>query len=844
MATTPAEQTCPHAESLLEMIAASPESEEQRRLHAHIRACERCYAAVRAMASSDQPAPAAAEHVIPPGLTIGTKAPGMILGGRFELIHQLGSGGFGDVYLARDLRNARREVALKMLKEKHQANPLVVYRFEQECASLEWLTHPNIVRVFERGQWQGGRYIVMEYIEGQSLESWLGSHRQHGTLPNENEVFAIFFQICEAMVFAHNLDKAGGIIHRDLKPANIMLTMRGPSWHVTLLDFGLARIGERQGTWTAEAIGTPAYMAPEQIDNQAEVGPWTDVYAMGIILIEMLTLLKRDDRSRSYWHAALNNEKGLVRQLQARRPNIAAAVFEAVVPALRPHAAQRYQTSFELLNAVRRAASRRRPIHLAKDIRTAARYAILLLFVFLDGSPRRQQQQSLAWLTRWFARNITHSSFSLDLDVYHGSTSSTMKIEGIPPETTYIRVRIMRSDVPNESNSLVHICIYPKEMIPSLYINRSRYGHSRLEVVAFNEKFGIGEYSETIYDKAPETIQLKSCKNGLCEDNVGSTIVNLLGGDSYNAIAGDEDVAYIAGKNVSIQSYSSSMRLPLLKNTAQKHYIISFFGSDMNNLYAVGGCRPSKPCPYPQRRAVLLHLDPVKAEWTEELAPPGAAWLWWGWQAPSREIWVVGGRQDGRNIAARRSFSSGRWEEIPVQDEQISLRDVWGSGNNDVWTLGWKPKGGTRLLRYLVDRKEFELQSGIPIDEDLWSIWGTSQADIWVGGERGTLIHYDGASWSKAPCNPAPTQSAIYNLAGRAWNDIWATGDRGYIAHYDGTCWQNFSTLKFAIANPKQPTAISGLWVRGSDAWILSGSGDRMHFRYADPRFVLPGQAR
>ncbi len=197
----------------------------------------------------------------------------------YEVLRELGKGGMGVVYLARQVR-ADRVVALKMIRDSAFAEPEDVARFQLEARAAAGLNHPNIARVYEVGESAGRPYFVLEYVEGERLDRRIGGTPQHPR-------FAAQFveTLARAMQAAHDHH----IVHRDLKPANILLTGDGTP---KITDFGLAkRLDTPAGlTPSAAVLGTPSYMAPEQASGRSRaVGPTADVYALGAILYEMLT---------------------------------------------------------------------------------------------------------------------------------------------------------------------------------------------------------------------------------------------------------------------------------------------------------------------------------------------------------------------------------------------------------------------------------------------------------------------------------------------------------------------------------------------------------------------------
>jgi tetratricopeptide (TPR) repeat protein len=214
----------------------------------------------------------------------------------YKILSVLDHGGMAVVYTARQL-SLNRVVALKVIRGGAHASPKELERFRAEVESVASLRHPNIVQVFEAGEWNGMPYCAMELVSGGSL-----SRKLNGTPLKADAAARLIVKLARALHAAHE----AGIVHRDLKPANVLLeptqqadglelqTETGSSqlFEPKVADFGLAK---RQGdstlhTATGELLGTPSYMAPEQAaGNQADVGPHTDVYALGVLLYEMLT---------------------------------------------------------------------------------------------------------------------------------------------------------------------------------------------------------------------------------------------------------------------------------------------------------------------------------------------------------------------------------------------------------------------------------------------------------------------------------------------------------------------------------------------------------------------------
>ena len=196
--------------------------------------------------------------------------------GRYEILEELGRGGMATVYLARQT-DLDRLVALKELSAFRQADPAFAQRFLRESRLAGSLSHPNIVTVHDYFEHDGIPYIAMEYVEGGSLRPHIG----HMSL---TQVAGVLEGMLSALDHAEQHD----IVHRDLKPENVMVTAQGS---VKIADFGIAKATGNATTGsfltaTGTTVGTPNYMAPEQAMGQ-EIGPWTDLYSVGVMAFEL-----------------------------------------------------------------------------------------------------------------------------------------------------------------------------------------------------------------------------------------------------------------------------------------------------------------------------------------------------------------------------------------------------------------------------------------------------------------------------------------------------------------------------------------------------------------------------
>ncbi len=201
--------------------------------------------------------------------------PGARVANRYRIVSLLGRGGMGEVYRADDLKLGQA-VALKFLPSELQRHPDFLRRLLDEAKLARQVSHPNVCRVYDVGEWEGSHFLSMEYIDGEDLASLI---RRIGYLPRQ-KALDIARQLCAGLDAAHQL----GILHRDLKPANVMLDGRG---RVRITDFGLAVAASILEGREAHA-GTPAYMAPEQLEGR-EATARSDIYALGLVLYELFT---------------------------------------------------------------------------------------------------------------------------------------------------------------------------------------------------------------------------------------------------------------------------------------------------------------------------------------------------------------------------------------------------------------------------------------------------------------------------------------------------------------------------------------------------------------------------
>lgn len=264
---------------------------------------------------------------------------GDVIDGRYRIVRKLGAGGMADVYLAHDEVLGRR-VAVKVLLSRFADDEQFVERFRREARAAAALNHPNIVSVYDRGTVDHTYYIVMEYLQGETLKDMI---RRRGRLAPE-EAIAFALQLLSAVQYAHE----HGVIHRDIKSQNIMVDQDG---RVRVTDFGIARAGDPSMTEVGSVLGTAQYLAPEQAKGQP-ADERSDIYAVGIVLYEMLTggVPFRGDSAVS---VALKHVNELPAEPRALVPDLPPALNQVVLKALAKNPERRYASAQQFARDLR-----------------------------------------------------------------------------------------------------------------------------------------------------------------------------------------------------------------------------------------------------------------------------------------------------------------------------------------------------------------------------------------------------------------------------------------------------------------------------------------------------------
>jgi serine/threonine-protein kinase len=264
---------------------------------------------------------------------------GRVIKNKYKIYDQIGSGGFATVYLGRNL-DTNEIVAVKILSEQYTREPRYVERFRREAGLAEHLRHENVVRILDHGSEDGTHFLVMEFVEGLTLDAML---ERRGRLP-VHEAVSYLKQACEGLRAAHK----AGIVHRDIKPANLMIT---PDGKLKIMDFGIARMEALAGlTQSGMFMGTPRYISPEMARG-AGADIRSDLYALGLLTYEMLAGKPPFDADNPWAVLRLQLEEDPV-PLRDVRPEVPAWLEAIINRAVSKDPARRFQDPAEMLAAV------------------------------------------------------------------------------------------------------------------------------------------------------------------------------------------------------------------------------------------------------------------------------------------------------------------------------------------------------------------------------------------------------------------------------------------------------------------------------------------------------------
>lgn len=335
--------------------------------------------------------------------------PDKVLAGRFRIVRFIANGGMSDVYEAEDMQLGEH-VALKTIRPEIVGDPRTLSRFKREIQYAKRVTHPNVCRIYDLGSHREGEseivFLTMALLEGETLSA----HLHDGGRMSTEEALPLVVQMAEGLAAAHEV----GIVHRDFKPSNVMVVGAEDDREAIVTDFGLAR-SSRTGddpsfTETGKLAGTPAYMAPEQLVH-GDLTPATDVYALGLVMYEMLTG-RRPFQGRTPFESALKRLREAPPDPVEHTPGLDPNWTAVILRCLERDPAHRFQSAQEVANALTRPASRRsatfQRIHAIGKKRTtrmsaAVLAAVVILLAGFFGLSALGRHRPPASAVRWYS---------------------------------------------------------------------------------------------------------------------------------------------------------------------------------------------------------------------------------------------------------------------------------------------------------------------------------------------------------------------------------------------------------------------------------------------------------
>jgi len=688
-----------------------------------------------------------------------------------------------------------RRAAIKVLHADFSRNPEMATRFLNEARAANIVQHPGIVNIFEFDRLpDGSAYIVMDYLDGDSLSQRL---QRHGGRMEAGPALTLILQVAEALTAAHSK----GVIHRDLKPDNIMIVPdQGDAAReqAKILDFGIAKMAESQGMGPALAktqvgvpMGTPLYMAPEQWKGASEVEDKADVYSLGVIMYEILSGQPPFIANSGSEVMALHI-LATPRPLSELAPNVPIEVAELVhqmlskVPADRPP-----------IGAVTR--ELRRILGINTEVSLPGSPMPMLSSPSGPMSPMRTTQKPPGLRTSQI--NVRQTGAGMQPPMTTGGTPITAGTSlrrslhdyGIqaPPSGAPESV----SDPASNSQNAMQNAVPPQGSKGQKF---ALIGVIGLVVVAGGalavKMLGGPPPPPPKVDTGAKRNEGPTNPGKFWQEVPSGTtqVIQDLWGTGPSSL-------WAVGKSGTLLRWNgTAFSVVELPATAAKAYLNAIWGSSAEDVWVVG------------KEGTILRFDGSK--WNE--VPSGAReGLKKVWGIGKDNVWVV-----GENGVILR-WNGNDWSPVPSTVD-TELRGVWGSAANDVWAVGGSDASDGIILRW--DGQKWSTYGHV--EARLNAIWGHSAKDIWAVGGRpgpeGTVHHWNGNGWVQERVPRVPWLNAIW---GTSPNDIWVMGDSGSIIHFNGSQWVE-------MISGTAETLKSVFGTGASDVWTVGFKGVIRHF--------------
>ncbi len=739
--------------------------------------------------------------------------------GNYRIVRKLGEGGMGVVFEVVHEYIGRR-AAVKVLHADFSRNPEMAVRFLNEARAANIVQHPGIVNIFEFDRLpDGSAYIVMDYLDGDSLTQRLAKHGGHLDV---NYALQLAWQIAEALAAAHGK----GVIHRDLKPDNIMIVgdpNDASREQAKILDFGIAKVAESQGlgptlvkTQIGVPMGTPLYMAPEQWKGASEVEDKADVYSLGVILYEMLAGQPPFIANSSSEVMALHilAAPRPIRDLNPLTPDEVAALLHQMLAKSPPERPTMIQVARELrrlagVNIEYSLSGVKNPL-LDPSAMSGARSGnsqvgpMGHLLAAGNASSSQIGQVQFAGSSQLGAMPSRQSGGM-------GAGPSVAAAEQVSDNTG------ANARAPSGTEKLQRRALY---VVIGLCV---------VAMVALGVKI-LGKQPPP--PAAPVQTQFES--SGMVWNEVpSSTTQNLqdVWGTASNNL-------WAVGKSGTILRWNGATWAEV-SGVPTKAILNAIWGSGTDDIWAVG------------KDGVTVHWNGVS--WSE-VASGSREQLKDVWGSGRDNVWAVG------EAGVILHWNGNDWSPMSSGSE-IEMRGIWGSGPSDIWAVGgsdasdgiilhwngtaWKPWGKTETRLNAVwgssadsvwavggrfgpegtvhhwDGKTWE-QVRIPRAAWLNSIWGSGPQDVWIVGDSGTILHWNGTVWAEAVSSTQMTFKGVY---GTGANDVWAVAVGGLLRHWNGKQWLQMPAVTGQSLEHVFGTSQTDVWAVGKAGTIAHWDG-------------------
>lgn len=773
--------------------------------------------------------------------------------GSYRITRHIASGGMGAVYEARHESMGFR-VAIKIPLTDGVHDPVSAARLQNEAIAASVVEHPHAIKIFEYGELRSGLpYLIMEFLPGKTLAAYLKLLRESGgRSPDFTTIVDIGAQIAGALAVAHRRET----IHRDVKPNNIVLvplhgrTGRGSQaerWHGVLIDFNIAKLPPNVApdvpalTAPGQWLGTKEYMAPEQAEDAAMVTDRVDVYALGVVLYEMLTGKLPQSVSRRGMHAKATPTIELPDDASRHELALGSLVAQMLVerPEARP-TADHVEDALRLLFIEASAPP-------APDADMGPPTSRTGPATMGNTGPRASLGVKPPW--RGISPGVKWLAISnLILLGIVGLLAAKEWRQPIPVPPPPSRMEPLQSPlIGARSWRRVAVQGNPQDNLSGVWgsspsdiwaIGRQRGTLLHYDGRTWTQATGPalnGNLSlYAIWGSGPQDIWAVGSKGALLHFNGEWERVSSVTDADLLAIGGSSGSDILAAGREVLLHFNGRGWEPLEVHERYNFHGVFFAGP--GNAWIVGyndinsgvtlryNGKEVKIVAKNELRMRDVWGDPSGVVWAVATRAPSAGyvlrwekdkgwreafrasrWLTTLWGTSSTDVWATG--EGGLFI----HFDGSTWQRALTSEPDGTFRGLWGT-RDELWAVGER----TTILHL---REWPYTPIGLPLPNNLNDIWGESGKGAWAVGSRGTLLQYSGNDWNRWEL---PIQHGLNGIHGCNSNDVWIVGDEGSSLHFDGKAWTPIPT--------ETTERLLGVACQDGTAWAVGARGTLMRF--------------